>query len=185
MRSVERLALCALSAMAVGGCAGSKYEPPRERYDTGQVSLPEEKWKEGEVTLPSYPEEADLLRFDVFGPTANAYFLDTRSLSIGKDGVVRYTLLARAPSEVENVAYEGIRCEVREWKAYAFGRRDRTWAPSRDAAWRPVVRQSVDEFRFTLYRNYLCPDGLPRRKAEDVIAEIRRQYRAGPLEDRR
>lgn len=189
MRTIERLALCALGAMLVGGCAGAKYERPRDRYNTidsgGQVFLPEEKWKEGEVTLPAYPNEADLLPFDIFGPTDNTYYLDTRSLSIGKDGVVRYALLARLATGVENLTYEGIRCEAREWKPYAYGRRDHTWAPAREANWRPVARQSVDDFRFTLYRSYLCPDGLPRRKTEEVLAQIRRQYRAGPLHEGR
>jgi hypothetical protein len=175
--------------MALGGCAGAKYEAPRDRYNTidtgGQVFLPEEEWKEDEVTLPSYPEEANLLPFDIFGPTDKTYYVDTQSLSIGADGVVRYTVLARLPTGMENMAYEGIRCEAREWKPYAYGQRDRTWAHSREAKWRPVARQSVDDFRFTLYRSYLCPDGFPRRRPEEVVAEIRRQYRAGPLHEGR
>jgi hypothetical protein len=189
MRSVERLAFCVLACAAMSGCAGGKYEPPKDRYNTidtgGQVFAPEEAWKEGEVTIPSYPQVADLLPFDVSGPADNAYFLDARSISIGADGVVRYTLLARLPAGVENVTYEGIRCEERQWKPYAFGRRDGTWAPARDATWQPVTQKSVDDFRFSLYRDYLCRKGLPPRKAEEAVAEIRRQYRAGPLHEGR
>jgi hypothetical protein len=86
---------------------------------------------------------------------------------------------------VENISYEGIRCEERQWKAYAFGRRDRTWSPAREAMWQRVAQTSAENFRFTLYRSYFCPDGLPRRKAEEAIAEIKRQYRAGPLHEGR
>lgn len=188
MLSAERLVLWALAA-ALAGCAGAKYEAPRDRYNTidtgGQVFGPKEKWQEGEVTVPPYPENADLLPFDIAGPAENAYYVDVRSISIGADGVVRYTLLTRNPAGVENVTYEGIHCEEREWKPYAFGRRDRTWAPAHEATWQRVAQKSVENFRFTLYRHYFCPDGFPRRKAEEAIAEIKRQYQAGPLDERR
>jgi hypothetical protein len=189
MRNAERLALCILVCAAMTGCASSKYEAPENPHNTidtgGQYFGPEEEWKEGEVTIPSYPDGADLIAFDVFGPTDKAYYVDARSISIGTDGVVRYTVLVRPPEGAENVAFEGIRCEERTWKPYAYGRRDRTWASARDPKWQPVVDQSIDDFRFTLYRAYFCPDGLPRRKAEEAIADIRRQFQAGPLDERR
>jgi len=189
MRTVERLALCAIVAGALGGCGGSEYQNPRERHGTidtgGQIFGPKRKWEEGPVTLPAYPEQANFLRFDIFGPSRSTYYLDTRSISIGTDGVARYTLLARSQEGVENVTYEGIHCEERRWRPYAYGRGDRTWLPARDAQWQAVARQKVDDFRFTLYRTYFCPDGYPRRAPEEVIAEIRRQYQAGPLDERR
>jgi hypothetical protein len=188
MTSAERVVICALAA-ALAGCAGAKYQPPKDRYNTidtgGQFFGPEEKWKEGEVTIPAFPQEADLLPFDIAGPAESAYYVDARSISIGKDGVVRYTLVARNPAGVENISYEGIHCKEREWKPYAFGRRDGTWAPAREAAWQRVAQTSVENFRFTLYRTYFCPEGFPRRKAQEAIAEIRRQYRAGPLHEGR
>lgn len=188
MRSAERLLACALAAALVG-CAGGKYEAPRDRYNTidtgGQVFGPKEKWKEGEFTIPPFPEAADLLPFDIAGPSDNVYYVDARSISIGADGVVRYTLLARNPAGVENISYEGIHCEEREWKPYAFGRRDRTWASVREATWQRVAQTSVENFRYTLYRSYLCPGGLPTRKAEEAIAAIKRQYQAGPLHEGR
>ncbi len=186
-RIAERLVFCVLAAV-LGGCAGAKYEDPVDRHamDTGGQDFDSgEAWKEGEVTIPPYPEDADLLPFSILGPTKNAYYLEARSISIGSDGVVRYTLVARSPEGVDTVTYEGIRCKVREWKPYAFGRSDRSWAPARDARWQRAVRQRADNFRFTLYRAYFCPGGIPRRDAEEVIAEIKRQYQSGPLRERR
>lgn len=188
MRSTERALIFAVAA-ALAGCAGAKYEAPRDRYNTidtgGQVFGPKEEWKEGEVTIPAFPQDADLLPFDIAGPAESAYYVDVQSISIGKDGVVRYTVVVRNPAGVENVSYEGIRCEERQWKPYAFGRRDRTWAGAREATWQRVAQTSVENFRFTLYRSYFCPDGLPTRKAEEAVAEIKRQYRAGPLHEGR
>lgn len=189
MRRAERWVAVVLVGGALAGCSGAKYEAPRDRNNTidpgGQVFAPGEAWKEDPITIPAYPEAANLLPFEISGPTDDAHLIDSRSISIGKDGVVRYTVLVRTPTGVENVSYEGIRCEEREWKAYAYGRRDGTWALAREPGWRRVARQKADDFRYALYRDYFCPDGLPRRTAQEVVASIKRQYQAGPLDERK
>jgi hypothetical protein len=175
-------------ALAVGGCAGSKYEPPRDRLNSidtgGQVFGPDEEWKEAQFSLPPYPRESSLLPFEISGPSYNLHYLDPQSISVGTDGVVRYTLVVKTSSNVENVSFEGIRCEEAQWKAYAFGRQGQ-WVPARDAQWRKVAYQSLEGYRHALFRTYFCPDGLPRRSAQEIVASVKRQYQAGPLQKHR
>jgi hypothetical protein len=188
MPHARNVLLIALFCTTLGGCSGAKYEPPPDhRYtiDTGgQIFGEDEEWKEAEFSLPPYPQESDLLPFDILGQSHNTHFVDQKSISIGPDGVVRYTLVLKTPSGAENVTFEGMRCEEQRWKSYANGRRG-TWVPARDAQWRPVARKSLEDYRYSLYRSYFCPDGLPRRETQDIIAEIKRQYQAGPMFERR
>lgn len=172
----------------IGGCAGAKYEPQVDRQYTidtgGQVFGRDDEWKEAAFSLPAYPQDADLLQFESANPAYNTHFVDEKSLSIGPDGVVRYSLVVKTPAGVDNISFEGIRCEERQWKAYAFGRRGE-WVPARNPQWRTVARQSLEDFRFALYRDYFCPDGFPRRNTEEIVAFIKRQFQAGPLQERK
>lgn len=180
--------LIVLFVSALAGCSGTKYEPPRDRLNTidhgGQVFGPEEEWKEGEFSFPAYPAASSLLRFEISGPSYNLHYVDPDSITIGTDGVVRYSVVVKTPSGVENISFEGIRCEEGQWKAYAFGRHGK-WQAARDAQWRTVPYQSLEGYRHALFRTYFCPDGLPRRSPEEIIASIKRQYQAGPLQKHR
>ena len=183
MPRADRLAILLLP-IALVGCAGGRYEAPEPRYrmDTGgSVFAPKEQWREAKVTIPAYPKEERFQECFVKGPTDNRYYVDTESLEIGADGVVRYALVIRSDSGAQTVAYEGIRCETREWKPYAFGRADGQWSDARDPQWQRIVWRSTNAFRFALYRDYFCPDGYPLRDRGAALAELRR---TGPNKDR-
>ena len=83
-------------------------------------------WTEVEVVLPPYPQEADLLSFRVGAVRDTQFMVDTKSVSIGSDGVVRYTLVVIGSGGARNVSYEGLRCATGERRFYAFGRLDKT-----------------------------------------------------------
>ena len=87
-------------------------------------------FNELETKLPPPPKSENLVKFQPSAANVNQFFIDSSSITIGSDGVVRYTMVVTSPSGAQNVSYEGIRCETTEQKAYAFGRRDGTWAPA-------------------------------------------------------
>ena len=183
MRIAERAIAIAL-ALLFTACAGGRYEAPASRYevDTGGATFePEKQWREGEVKIPAYPDERSLQEFSISGRTDNRFFVDPQSLSVDPDGVVRFSLVVRSNTGAENVAYEGIRCETREWKPYAFGRADRSWSAARDPQWQRVVWRSTNAYRYVLYRDYFCPDGYPLRDTDAAVAALRRK---GPDKDR-
>ena len=77
-----------------------------------------EEWKEERTDFPSYPRDADLIRFEVAG-SAYEHYIDRASLSLGRDEVLRYTVVLEA-GRARNVLYEGIRCETREYRTFGY-----------------------------------------------------------------
>lgn len=127
-------------------------------------------WRELEVKLPPYPGSGNIIAFDVSAASSNRFYIDPESISVGSDGVVRYTVVVRSPGGAENISYEGIRCETREQKYYAFGRRDGTWANARSGEWRYIEYKDINRQHGVLYIDYFCPDKKkPVGSPKDII----------------
>lgn len=117
-------------------------------------------WKEIQSQLPPYPKAEGLIEFDVSAATSNRFYIDYNSLSVGKDGVVRYAVLIRSPTGAETVNFEGMRCETGERKLYAFGRQDGKgggeWSRNRYARWDPIPARQASSHQRELFFHYLC-----------------------------
>lgn len=163
---------CALALLAAALAAGAlpSLAQPRSDWERAQE---ERGWREDEFALPPYPRAADLVPFQVSAATDFRVFIDAASLSVGKDGVVRYTLVARSPSGVENVSFEGIRCKSGIVRAYAFGQSGGRWS-GRGSDWRPIEAKGAQRWHFTLWREYFCPHAMAIRDAADGIEALRR-----------
>lgn len=133
-------------------------------------------WKEIESRIPSYPRAGDLIRFDVGAASPHRFHIDARSVSIGEDGVVRYTLVVRTAGGATNVTFEGIRCEEREQKYYAMGHPDGSWARARSPQWRRIEQQDVNRHHNVLYSTFLCDGNRPWKSVQQIL----RLLRAGP-----
>ena len=127
----------------------------------------EPKWQESAFVLPDAPRDEDLLEFYVSAVTANRFFVDGKSLGVGADDVVRYTLVIRTAGGATNVSFEGMRCEAMEYRIYATGRPEGAWAPVRAGAWRPIENKTVNGYHAALSRNYFCPNRSPIRDADE------------------
>jgi CNP1-like family protein len=174
-----------LLLLGLGSCARDQ---PQQGYFDQQFDNDEKPWSEIESQLPPYPKPENLLPFDVSSAIASSYFVDATSISVGNDGVVRYSLVVKSPQAAETVSYEGMRCETREQKLYAFGRRDNTWARNRNAKWEYIEgNKRQTEHRLVLYRQFFCADNIiVRNEAEAVRAlkdgahyTIELRYRGG------
>lgn len=130
-------------------------------------------WQEIEAQLPPAPREETLLPFYVSATASNVFRIDGSSLSVAPDGVVRYVLVVQSASGVRNVSFEGIRCETREWRLYAFGRPDGSWSKSRSNQWRPIENRAVNQYHATLHREYFCPDGIAIQNAREGVMALR------------
>lgn len=78
---------------------------------------------------------------------------------------MRYVLVSRSPSGVENVSYEAIRCKTAESRLYAIGHSDATWS-TRPGKWQPIIESRQQHLR-VLYRDFFCPQQNPIRDADE------------------
>lgn len=168
-------AICLLALLLVA-CAGTQPAPERSRRanDPTGVVEPFSTWREIDVPLPPYPTQGNLVEFPINGPANFKFFIDEESVRVDDDGVVRYTLIARSSSGVDNVTFEGTRCETQEFKSYAHGLSDETWSPQREPSWRRIEKRKINGYRFSLYHDYLCPGAVPRRNAREVVLTLKR-----------
>jgi hypothetical protein len=150
--------LVALLVIALAGCArGGAELSDWEREQALRQPAAEE-----EVALPPYPQDASLVRAELPGAGDFRFFVDGATLVAGKDGIVRYVLVARSPDGAQNVSFEGLRCASAEQRVYALGHAGRDWIPAR-GEWRRVSRP----WHVELYRRYFCPQTQPIRSADE------------------
>ena len=129
-------------------------------------------WKEIQTRIPSYPKPENLLRVQTGAATSHQFYVDASSISLGEDGVVRYTVVVRAAGGATNVTFEGMRCETREQKLYALGRNDSIWVRAREPKWQRVVLRDLTPHHHTLYYEYFCPaptQPTPPARAVDAL----------------
>lgn len=135
----------------------------------------EKPWAEIEAKLPDYPEQQDLIPFRVGMQDDSKYFIDSKSLSVGSDGVIRYTLVVLSAAGAKNISYEGMRCGIGELRYYAFGRADKTWSKARSDRW-VKFHGTNNDHHVELYTKFFCPVGAPNVRDADAA---RRALRAG------
>ena len=130
-------------------------------------------WQELAVELPAAPDANALLHFAITPPTSQSFHIDPKTLTVGTDGVVRYTLVAKSSAGASSVSYEGIRCQSFEKKLYAFGRADGSWSRARRDEWQPIFKNAANRQHVTLAQDYFCRDGQLAGKATEIIDRIR------------
>jgi hypothetical protein len=137
--------------------------------------------RERAVALPPYPQETDLIEFLV-GPTgSHRYFIDGKNLSVGADGVLRYTVVVMASGGARNVAYEGMSCKTYEKRTYALGQSGGKWAEAKRSEWEPIRTGRINEYQGVLYKDFFCPDRQPVRDKEAALRGLRQAlYESGP-----
>lgn len=127
-----------------------------------------------ELKLPPPPKPESLIAFDAGRRGGLAYFVDAASLSVGSDGIVRYTVVAKGDGNAQNVLYEGIRCQTRERKVFAYGQPDGTWKEARTAAWSKIGLPAEEGYRLALYQDFFCPARAIVRSAAEAAYALRR-----------
>jgi hypothetical protein len=160
--------------------------PPRGTNEGPLPGVPEEKvFVEQNVPPPPYPKDANLTEFHLRNPTSNRFFIDTSSLTVGTDGIVRFALVIRTPEGIETSTFSGLRCSEREWKDYAYGRSDRTWSLDPAPQWRRVQELRFNNYKETLYKDYLCVGGVSSTVPAGDASKLVRLLKYPPPKDDR
>lgn len=134
-------------------------------------------WAEVAAQLPSYPRAENLIGFNVSSATRHRHFVDTASISVGEDKVVRYTVVIEAAGGAKNVSFEGMRCETGERRLYAYGHPDGTWTRARNAGWESIKFRSLLSYHKALYEDHFCPSGINVKDAKEAAQNLRRAGR--------
>lgn len=133
----------------------------------------EKRWEEIEAQLPAFPKPESLDSFFVSAITDNKFMVDRDSISVGADGVVRYTLVVISASGAQNVSYDGLRCATAERRLYAFGRSDKTWSKARSNQWARIQGSTLNGHHAALFFEYFCPDYNIVRDADEARMALR------------
>lgn len=128
---------------------------------------------EVQASLPEYPKPENYLPLRVSETTPFDFFVDAKSVSVGKDGVVRYSLIAKSRDGALNVSFEGIRCSERKFRIYAFGRPDHSWSEARGSLWQAMPADPRNAQRAVLYGEFFCPGGVMIYTPEEGVQALR------------
>jgi hypothetical protein len=176
LNKLRRAALaCSLMAVCAGALAQQGFD---EEFDDEQ-----KPWQELEVKLPHTPQEQDLSEFYLSPNATMKAYIDTSSVSIGTDKVVRYTVVTKADGGAVNVMYEGMRCETWEKKTYAFGHPDGKWSRSRRDKWQPIRDVGANRIDAALFRDYFCDGKMiaDNESLRSIVARLKSQTRIDPV----
>lgn len=145
-----------------------------KKTDLFESDFDEEKkpWEEIQAQLPAFPSLSEAIPFEVPPIPATKFFIDPKSISVGNDGVVRFTLIAQSSSGALNISYEGIRCATEEKKLYAFGRQN-AWSRNRFAKWDGIPAFTRDPYHRLLYGDFFCPGDDIVNDAKEAIDALR------------
>lgn len=154
---------CCMLAGALALVSTAVLPQPKSDWEIEQE---ERYWNETEVSMPALPKDSDLIEFVPTASSSFRFYVDRTSLAIGKDGVVRYVLVARSPSGISNVSYEGMRCKSNELRIYALGR-GQVWA-ERPREWVRVGSKG-QAWHHALSRDYLCKFGTTPLTVAEIL----------------
>jgi len=132
-----------------------------------------EPWRELGSELPAYPLEKNLIEAAV-RRSGSPYriYLDSQSLSVTEDQVVRYTVVIVSEEGIWNVSHEGLHCGKKAYRRYAYGV-DGKWQELADSQWLPLEGRGINAYRTSFYNNYMCDPSGPYLQPEQIIRKFR------------
>ncbi len=134
--------------------------------------LEENRFEETEVKLPERFSADRLIEFTVSSGSELRFGIDPQTLTVGSDRVVRYVLVARSPSGVTNVLYQGLRCEAGQFRTYAIWQQPEGWRAQK-VDWADWSRTSAGLPAARLAREGLCLGRLPNTPVTKMVNELR------------
>ncbi|SDV49563.1 CNP1-like family protein [Chitinasiproducens palmae] len=131
-------------------------------------------WHEQAIgALPPLPREEDLLPFTVSNLSRFKYSLDARSLTVGKDGVIRYVVVIETPAGARNVRYEGIHCAGSEWRLYSGANEAGTAWDGASTPWLQIEPSNLNAYHAALSTAFFCDNRMPADNAQQIVRNVR------------
>lgn len=153
---------------------GAAQAAPNTQYYQRETEDEKPDWQEVPVVYPAAPIDKNQLEIYLGATVLNRFWVDSASINVGTDGMVRYTLTVLSSGGVRGSSYEGIRCETRELRRYAVLKDDGTWAKSRNESWMRITESPVHRQHAVLYLQHFCPNGAIVNDAAQAIRNLKR-----------
>lgn len=175
-----------LGLLLLAGAANAARDPTDPFHDwkseneLGEFSYDDSQdkaWQENAVELRKLPADDDLLAVQVDSlPDSLQVHLAASSLTYTPaDRVLRYWVVITSPAGAYNASFEGMRCDVGEYRIYAYGNPRRTpqVQPAAKAKWQPVGEIRSGSYRPEMMRTLLCNESRRPRQVAEILATLR------------
>jgi hypothetical protein len=134
-------------------------------------------WKEAEVPPPPALRTTGLIEID--SPRSDLRFaVDPASITLGKDRIVRYVVVARSAGGAVTGIYEGLHCKTAEAKVYARHNAGSGWAPAQDPQWRSIHAPPHLAYSLPIARQGGCIGHSPNTNPGQIARDLRAPYDA-------
>jgi hypothetical protein len=138
-----------------------------------QVLVPlDPDWKEVEAPPPPEVRTTGLIPLEIPG-TSLRFGIDPASVTLDRDGVVRYVMVASSDSGAVNALYEGIRCATGDFKVYARHSPGSGWRVVKDTPWRALSEPPVSRHTVLVARTGACIGHAPNRSAGQIVRDLK------------
>lgn len=119
------------------------------------------------------PKQENLRFFRPSAETQLKFAVDSKSLRIGKDGVLRYVVVISNPSGTQQVKFEGIRCETFEYKVFGTLQENNEWKSSPNSEWKRIPNQGYNQYQATLGRTGFCAGESANSNFNQIFETLR------------
>jgi hypothetical protein len=129
-------------------------------------------WKELDAPPPPALRTEGLIALDI--PGSNLRFgVDPASISVGRDGVVRYVIVATSSSGAVNGMYEGLRCGTGDTKTYARHTPGTGWHATNQSDWQRLSTTGATRHSMFLARAGACRNNAPNISQAQIVRDLK------------
>ncbi|WP_354685558.1 CNP1-like family protein [Cupriavidus necator] len=168
--------LLAAACLVLAGCKSTTKQMAEEESTWLNPFAPK-TFEEAKAMLPPVPQDANLIPFSVSGTGTLSFAVDSKSISVGKDNVVRYTVVTSSQSGARNVTFEGMRCDAFERKLYAtLPAGAKEWIPNQSdygENWHRMETSVRNAYAATLAVDFFCEGRTVAGTPDDMVRELK------------
>jgi hypothetical protein len=127
-------------------------------------------WEEEQAPPPPSFSKGNLLALDMPPHVSVKVGVDPETITVGRDGVVRYVILMINATGSTNAVYEGVRCISGEVKTYARLGASGQWSILVNPAWKALNDNMPSHHAQAFARQGGCQNRLATTKKEIIAA---------------
>ena len=140
-------------------------------WGAGAQLVVDPDWKEQEAPPPPPLRTTGLVPLEVPGSSLR-FGVDPASVAVGKDGVVRYVVVATSTSGAVNGIYEGISCDKGAVRIFARHNPDSGWVEAKNQ-WQPLHETANSRYSLQVARTGACMGHGINGNAAQIVRDLR------------